>query len=54
VAGDRIVEPFVLEALFDIYYARGCSMAFLVGPKGRRSDRGRVLLNPDGSSGKWP
>ena len=49
VAGDRIVEPFVLEALIDLYYAKGCSMAFLVGPKGRRSDKGRILVNPDGS-----
>lgn len=50
VAGDRIVEPFVLEALIDLYYANECDMAFLVGPKGRRSDKGRVLLNPDGSA----
>ncbi len=49
VAGDRIVEPFVLEALFDLYYARGADMAFLTGPKGRRSDKGRILTNPDGS-----
>jgi N-acetylgalactosamine kinase len=49
VAGDRIVEPFILDGLIDLYYARGCDMAFLVGPKGRRSDKGRILLNPDGS-----
>lgn len=48
VAGDRIVEPFVMEALIDFYYSKQCDMAFLVGPKGRRSDRGRVLLNADG------
>ena len=49
VAGDRVVEPQVLEQLFDIFYSRNCDMAFLVGPKRRRSDPGRVMLYPDGS-----
>ncbi len=49
VAGDRVVEPQVLEQLFDLFYSRNCDMAFLVGPKRRRSDPGRVMLYPDGS-----
>jgi N-acetylgalactosamine kinase len=49
VAGDRVVEPLVLEQLFDLYYTQQCDLAFLVGPKRRRSDPGRVMLYPDGS-----
>ncbi|MBN1580045.1 MAG: NTP transferase domain-containing protein, partial [Anaerolineae bacterium] len=49
VAGDRVVEPLVLEQFFDLFYSQGCDMAFLVGPRRRRSDPGRVLLYPDGS-----
>jgi N-acetylgalactosamine kinase len=48
VAGDRVVEAVVLEQLFDLFYSQNCDMAFLVGPKRRRSDPGRVLLYPDG------
>jgi N-acetylgalactosamine kinase len=48
VAGDRVVEPLVLEQLFDLFYSDHCDLAFLVGPKRRRSDPGRVLLYPDG------
>ena len=49
VAGDRVVEPLVLEHFFNIFYSQNCDLAFLVGPKRRRSDPGRVLLYPDGS-----
>ena len=49
VAGDRVIEPMVLEQLFDLFYSQQCDLAFLVGPKRRRSDPGRVLLYPDGS-----
>jgi N-acetylgalactosamine kinase len=49
VAGDRVVEPVILEQLFDLFYSQRCDLAFLVGPKRRRSDPGRVLLYPDGS-----
>jgi N-acetylgalactosamine kinase len=49
VAGDRVVEPMALEQLFDLFYSQRCDLAFLVGPKRRRSDPGRVLLYPDGS-----
>jgi len=49
VAGDRVVEPLVLEQLFDLFYSRNCDMAFLAGPRRRRSDPGRILLHADGS-----
>ncbi len=49
VAGDRIVEPFIMDAFIDLYYAKGCDMAFLMGPKGRRSDKGHIVMAPDGA-----
>jgi N-acetylgalactosamine kinase len=49
VAGDRVVEPVVLERLFSQFYSQNCDLAFVVGPKRRRSDPGRVMLYPDGS-----
>ena len=49
VSGDRIIEPTALERLNDLYYVQRCDMAFMVKPRGPRSDHGRVLLNPDGS-----
>lgn len=49
VAGDRVVEPLVLEKLFDLFYSSKCDLAFLTGPKKRPTDPGRVLLYSDGS-----
>ena len=49
VAGDRVVEPTVLEQLFDLFYSQDCDLAFLVGPRRRRSDPGCVLVDADGS-----
>lgn len=49
VAGDRVIEPLVLEKLFDLFYSRRCDLAFLTGPKKRPTDPGRVLLYNDGS-----
>lgn len=49
VAGDRVVEPFVLEQLFDLFYSRNCDMVFLAGPRRRRSNPGRIVLHTDGS-----
>jgi N-acetylgalactosamine kinase len=49
VAGDRVVEPHVLEQLFDRFYSQGCDMAFLVGPRQRRSDPGCVVVDPAGA-----
>ncbi len=49
VAGDRVVEPTVLEQLFDRFYSQGCDMAFLVGPRRRRSDPGCVIADDEGA-----
>jgi len=49
VAGDRIVEPMVLEQLFDLYYEEACDLAFLVAPKAPRSGQGRVVFDARGN-----
>ena len=49
VAGDRLLEPLVLERLFDLFYGQGCDLAFLAVPGRPRSSLGRILLQPDGS-----
>ncbi|MBA7476011.1 Galactokinase [subsurface metagenome] len=49
VAGDRVIEPVVLEKLFDLFYSSKCDLVFLTGPKKRPTDPGRVLLYSDGS-----
>jgi N-acetylgalactosamine kinase len=49
VAGDRIIEPVVLEQLFDTFYGHSCDLAFLSLPRRRARDLGRVLLSADGS-----
>ena len=49
VAGDRLLEPLVLERLFDLFYGQGCDLAFLAVPRRPLSSLGRVLLHPDGA-----
>ena len=49
VAGDRVIEPLVLEKLFDLFYSSKCDLVFLTGPKKRPTDPGRVQLYSDGS-----
>ncbi|NLE43644.1 MAG: NTP transferase domain-containing protein [Chloroflexi bacterium] len=49
VTGDRVVEPLVLQRLFDLFYGQHCDLAFLVGPKQRRSDPGHVVFSADGA-----
>ncbi|UCF97866.1 MAG: NTP transferase domain-containing protein [Spirochaetaceae bacterium] len=49
VAGDRLIEPQVLERFFDLFYSQSCDLAFLALPRRRPSSLGRILLNPDGS-----
>jgi len=49
VAGDRLIEPQVLERFFDLFYRENCDMAFLALPRTRPSNLGRILLYPDGS-----
>ena len=49
VAGDRLIEPQVLEQFFDLFYSQNCDLAFLSLPRRRPSNLGRILLHPDGS-----
>ncbi|MHB1354821.1 MAG: GHMP family kinase ATP-binding protein [Anaerolineae bacterium] len=45
VAGDRIIDPQVLDQLYDQYYQNNCDLTFLVAEKSPRSEQGRVVLN---------
>ncbi len=49
VAGDRLIEPQVLEQLFDLFYSQECDLAFLALPRRHNTNLGRILLDPDGS-----
>ena len=47
VAGDRLLDPQVLEQLIAVYRDSASDLVFLVGPRGR-SELGRVLRTPEG------
>ena len=49
VAGDRLIEPQVLERFFDLFYSQECDLAFLALPRRKPSNLGRILLNSDGT-----
>ena len=49
VAGDRLIEPQILEQLFDLFYSQDCDLAFLALPRRRTTDLGRIVLHSDGS-----
>jgi N-acetylgalactosamine kinase len=49
VAGDRLIQPQVLEQLFDLFYSQDCDLAFLALPRQKPTNLGRVLLHEDGS-----
>jgi len=49
VAGDRLIEPQVLEQFFDLFYSQNCDLAFLALPRRRPSNLGRIVLHTDGS-----
>ena len=49
VAGDRLIEPQVLERFFDLFYGQDCDLAFMALPRRAPSNLGRILLYPDGS-----
>jgi N-acetylgalactosamine kinase len=49
VAGDRLIEPIALERLIDLFYRDDCDLAFMVGPRGPRSEQGRVVLDTGGA-----
>jgi N-acetylgalactosamine kinase len=48
-AGDRLIQPQVLEQLFDVFYSQDCDLAFLALPREKPTNLGRVLLHSDGS-----
>lgn len=48
VAGDRIIEPGVLERLFALFRDETCDLAFLASRGEPDSTRGRVVEDPEG------
>jgi N-acetylgalactosamine kinase len=46
VPGDRIVDPTVLEQLFDLFYSRRCDLALAAMPPNKGS--GRIVQGADG------
>jgi len=47
-AGDRIVDPDVLERLFDLFSSRGLDLALAASPGPPGSDRGRLVESAEG------
>ncbi len=47
-AGDRIIEPNVLEQLFDLFTSQALDLAFVTSPGPSQSGRGRLLESADG------
>ena len=47
-AGDRIVDPDVLERLFDLFSSRGLDLALAASPGPPGSDRGRLVESAGG------
>ncbi|MCC6126362.1 MAG: NTP transferase domain-containing protein [Pirellulales bacterium] len=48
LAGDRIIDPPVLERLFDQYYSRNLALALLATPTRPGSSQGRLVLDGRG------
>ena len=44
VAGDRIIEPSVLEQFFDVFYSNNCDFALLASPRRDGSTQGRLVF----------
>ncbi len=49
VAGDRIIEPTVLEQLFNIFFTEKCDLALLACPRRDGSSQGRIVTDDSGS-----
>ncbi len=47
-AGDRLIDPDVLERLFDLFSSRGLDLALAVSPGPPESDRGRLVESAEG------
>ena len=48
VAGDRIINPAVLEQLFDLFYRQNLDLAVLAVPSRPASNQGRLVLDDTG------
>ena len=48
VAGDKHIEPPVLEELFDVFYSNNCDFAYVLADKEPESGPGRVVYDHDG------
>jgi len=48
VAGDRIIEPSVLEQLIDLFYSENCDVALLATPSKAGSSQGRIVEDSNG------
>lgn len=49
VAGDRIIDPPVIEALMDLYQREDCDLALLALPTESGSGSGRIVRDGDGN-----
>ena len=49
VAGDRIIEPTVLEQLFNLFFTEECDLALLASPRQDGSGQGRIVSDDVGS-----
>ena len=47
VAGDRLIEPNVLERLFDLFYSEECDLALIATPGPADSSQARIVETPD-------
>ena len=47
-AGDRIIDPNILERLFDQFSSQGLDLALVASPGPLESDRGRLVESADG------
>jgi len=48
VAGDRIIDPEILQQLFDLYYDKNADLALLAVPRRRDSNQGRLEVDDHG------
>lgn len=48
VAGDRLIEPFVLEQLFDLFYSQDCDLAYVIGSRGKLAAPGLLVTDSEG------
>lgn len=49
VAGDRIIEPTLLEQLFNVFFTEECDLAILASPRTNGSSQGRIVTDDTGA-----